>query len=116
MCMWIRSSSLLIVLALAAGCGSQASPRSGPPSPASDPASLPRARALHLKPGHYTFHLGRDVRVGERIVCITRNGSPAGGGGVEPRGHGVGSSTGFEAITFANGRVRVACPANPGNA
>jgi hypothetical protein len=113
--MWIRSSSLVVTLALAAGCGSQASPRSGPPSPASDPAA-PRARALHLKPGHYTFHVGRDVQVGERILCFTRNGDPAGGGGVEPRGHGVGSSTGFEAMTFPSGRVRVTCPENPGNA
>ncbi len=109
--MVIRLASLLIALAVGAGCGSQATPHSGPPGPVSDPAGV-----LHLKPGHYTFHLGRDVRVGEPIRCFTRSGRPAGGGAIEPRGHGVGSSTGFEATTSANGRVRVTCPARPGNA
>jgi hypothetical protein len=111
MCMWIRLASLTIALAAAAGCGAQASPHSGPPAPVSDPAGI-----LHLKAGHYTFHVGRDVRVGEPIRCFTRNGRPAGGGAVEPRGHGVGSSTGFEATTSSNGRVRVTCPAHLGNA
>jgi hypothetical protein len=109
--MWIRFSSLAIALCIGAGCGGQASPRSGPPAPVSDPAGV-----LHLKPGRYTFHLGRDVRVGEAIRCFTKRGRPAGGGAIEPRGHGVGSSTGFEAMTSANGRVRVTCPADPGNA
>ena len=108
--MWIPSSTLAIALALA-GCGSQGSPGAGPPAPVSDPAGV-----LHLKPDRYTFHLGRDVHVGETIGCFTRKGRPAGGGGVPPRGHGVGSSTGFEAITFADGRVRITCPAHPGNA
>ena len=86
-------------------------PRSGPPAPVSDPAGV-----LHLKPGHYTFHLGSDVRVGEPIRCFTRRGEQAGGGAVQPRGHGVGSSTGFEAMTSPNGRLRITCPANPGSA
>jgi hypothetical protein len=107
--MWARSTSLVIAAALAAGCGSQA-------SAGSDPSPAVKAGVLHLKPGRYTFHVGSDVRVGELIVCTTRSGAPAGGGGVEPRGHGVWSSTGFEAITSADGRVRVACPAHPGNA
>lgn len=99
---------LFAATVLAAGCGAG---RHHSMAPASDPAG-----SLHLKPGRYTFHLGRDVRVGERIRCVTRTGRPAGGGGVEPRGHGVGSSTGFAAMTFRDGRVRVACPAHPGNA
>jgi hypothetical protein len=114
--MLLRSSAFAIALVFAAGCGSAASHRSGTPSPAYDPAGSPHARVLRLRPGHYTFHVGRDVRVGQRIRCFTDAGRPAGGGSVEPRGRGVGSSTGFEAITFADGRVRVACPANPGNA
>jgi hypothetical protein len=114
--MWLRCSAFAIALALAAGCGGGSSPGSGPRSPAYDPAGSPGASMLRLRPGHYTFHVGRDVRVGQRIRCFTDGGRPAGGGSVEPRGHGVGSSTGFEAITSANGRVRVACPAHPGNA
>ena len=116
--MWFRCSPFVIALALAAGCGSGAgsSPGSGPASPAYDPAGSPGASVLRLRPGHYTFHVGHDVRVGQRIRCFTDAGRPAGGGSVAPRGHGVGSSTGFEAITSATGRVRVACPANPGNA
>jgi hypothetical protein len=116
MCMWIRLSSFAVAVAAAAGCGGQASPGSGPPSPAYDPAGRPGTAALRLRPGHYTFHVGRDVRVGQAIRCFTDGGRPAGGGSVEPRGHGVGSSTGFEAMTFSNGRVRVTCPAHPGNA
>jgi len=85
--------------------------------PASNPAGSPAGvRPLHLKPGGYTFHLGSDVRVGQRILCVTHSGRLAGGGGVQPRGQGVGSSTGFEATTFTNGRVQVVCPAHPGNA
>jgi hypothetical protein len=116
--MWLRSSTFVIALALAAGCGSgsAAPPGSSPRSPAYDPAGSPGASVLRLRPGHYTFHVGRDVRVGQRIRCFTDGGRPAGGGSVEPRGHGVGASTGFEAVTSANGRVRVACPVSPGNA
>ena len=109
--MVIRLSSLLVALAVAAGCGAQAAPHSGLRAPVSDPAGI-----LHLKPGRYTFHLGSDVRVGEPIHCLTRSGKQAGGGAVQSRGHGVGSSTGFVATTLADGRVRVTCPANPGNA
>ena len=105
-----RFLSLLTAAAVVAGCGAA---QHHSMAPASDPAG---ARVFHLKPGHYTFHLGRDVRVGQRILCVTPGGRMAGGGGVEPRGHGVGSSTGFEATTFRNGRVQVVCPAHPGNA
>jgi hypothetical protein len=56
------------------------------------------------------------VNVGERVSCVTRSGRGAGGGYVEGRGHGVGSSTGFELLVFTSGRVVVVCPANPGNA
>jgi hypothetical protein len=106
--------SLITAAALAAGCGAG---HHHSTAPASDPAgSLVLLGAVQLKPGHYTFHLGRDAHVGESIRCVTRDGSPAGGGDVQPRGHGVGLSTGFEASTFRNGRVRVVCPANPGNA
>jgi len=106
--------TLITAAALAAGCGAA---KHHSMAPASDPAGSPAVhRTLHLKPGHYTFYLGHDVRVGQRIVCVTHTGGPAGGGGVEPRGHGVGSSTGFQATTSRNGRVRVVCPANPGNA
>ena len=106
--------SLVTAAVVAAGCGAA---RHHSMAPASDPAGSPAVvRPLHLNPGRYTFHLGCDVRVGQRILCVTRSGRLAGGGGVEPRGHGVGSSTGFEATTFRNGRVRVVCPAHPGNA
>jgi hypothetical protein len=105
--------SLVAAAVLAAGCGAVHHSM----APASDPArSPPVARVLHLKPGRYTFHLGRDVSVGDRIRCVTWTGGLAGGGSIEPRGRGVGSSTGFEAMTFRNGRVQVACPAHPGNA
>ncbi len=107
--MWIRSISLVIAAALAAGCGSQA-------SGGSDPSPPVQAGVLHLEPGRYTFHVGRDVRVGARIRCVTSNGAPAGGGAVMPRGQGVASSTGFGAVTSPQGRVRVTCPAHPGNA
>jgi hypothetical protein len=112
----MRIGSLLLIAAatLAAGCGAA---RHHSMAPASDPAGSPAGvRALHLKPGRYTFHVGRDVRVGQRILCVTQSGRLAGGGSVQPRGHGVGQSTGFVATTFRNGRVQVACPAHPGNA
>jgi len=112
----MRIGSLILVAAatLAAGCGAA---RHHSAAPASDPAgSRAVARVLHLKPGRYTFHVGRDVRVGQRILCVTQTGRLAGGGGVQPRGHGVGSSTGFVATTTRNGRVQVVCPAHPGNA
>ena len=78
--------------------------------------SAPAAKVLRLKPGHYTFHLGDGVYVGEKISCVTRSGAPAGGGFVPKRGHGVGSSTGFSVSTFPDGKVKITCPAHPGNA
>ena len=100
--------SLLTAALLGAGCGAG---HHHSMAPASDPAG-----SLRLKPGRYTFRLGRDAHIGERILCVTRSGRPAGGGGIARRGHGVGLSTGFEATTFRTGVVRVVCPAHPGNA
>jgi hypothetical protein len=94
---------ILALLLVAAGCGSgQAG--SAPPSP-------PPAR-LDLKPGHYVFHVGKEVAVGTRLICHA-DGSTAGGGSVQPLGRGVGSSIGFSAETFQNGKVVVICPAHP---
>jgi hypothetical protein len=73
-------------------------------------------KTIRLKPGHYRFHLGGRVKVGDKIVCVTQNGGPAGGGFVPKRGHGVGSSTGFSLFVSASGKVKVTCPAHPGNA
>ncbi len=73
-------------------------------------------KTVRLKPGHYTFHLGGRVKVGDKVVCVTRNGDPAGGGFVPKRGHGVGSSTGFSLFVSESGKVKVTCPAHPGNA
>lgn len=112
----MRLSSLVVLTAatLAAGCGAA---HHHSMAPASDPAGSPAvARPLHLKPGRYTFQVGRDIRVGQRILCVTQRGRLAGGGSIEARGQGVGSSTGFVATTSRNGRVQVVCPAHPGNA
>ena len=73
-------------------------------------------KTIRLKPGHYTFHLGGRVNVGDKVVCVTQNGEPAGGGFVPKRGHGVGSSTGFSLFVSESGKVKVTCPAHPGNA
>ena len=73
-------------------------------------------KTIRLKPGHYTFHLGGRVHVGDKIVCVTRNGRPAGGGFVPKPGNGVASSTGFSLVVFASGKVKITCPAHPGNA
>jgi hypothetical protein len=100
-------SGLIAVVLVAAACGS--SPSGAGPAHHSRPASI----TLH--PGTYRFAVGHGVHVGERIRCFTRSGAPAGGGAVPPEGHGVGSSTGFEAET-ADGLVRITCPADPGNA
>ena len=75
----------------------------------------PAIKTLHLKPGHYVFHLGGRVDVGDRILCVTRSGASAGGGFVPSAGHGVGSSTGFSVFTHTSGKVKITCPANPGN-
>ena len=73
-------------------------------------------KTIRLKPGHYTFHLGGRVRVGDKVVCVTRSGMPAGGGFVPKPGNGVASSTGFSLVVLASGKVKVTCPAHPGNA
>ena len=112
--MRIRSLMLVTAATLAAGCGAA---RHHSMAPASDPAGSPQAVGVrHLKPGRYTFHVGRDIRVGQRILCVTQSGRLAGGGSIQPRGHGVGQPTGFVATMSRNGRVQVVCPANPGNA
>lgn len=92
---------------LAAACGAS------PPNVGSTHHRRPSSITLH--PGTYRFRLGVRVHVGEKIRCVTRSGAPAGGGRVPAGGHGVGSSTGFEAVT-ADGVVRITCPAHPGNA
>jgi len=85
------------------------------------------ARVRSLRVGAYrtsptpeagSLHLPRGPRYPrrEQIRWVTRSGRLAGGGCVEPRGRGVGQSTGFEAMAFMDGRVRVSCPAHPGNA
>jgi hypothetical protein len=73
-------------------------------------------KTIRLKPGHYVFHLGGRVKIGDKIVCLTRGGAPAGGGFVPKPGHGIGSSTGFTLFVSESGKVRIACPAHPGNA
>lgn len=109
-----RTAPLLLaatVAALASGCWAHGS---GGGSPVTE--SKPATKALHLKPGHYRFHLGGRVNVGDKILCVTRDGGPAGGGGVPEAGEGVSSSTGFSVFVFPSGRVKITCPANPGNA
>ena len=87
---------------------------------ASEGAAVPHTEAakktIRLKPGHYVFHLGGRVRVGDKIVCVTRGGAPAGGGFVPKPGHGIGSSTGFTLFVSESGKVTITCPAHPGNA
>jgi hypothetical protein len=73
-------------------------------------------KTIRLKPGHYTFHLGKRVMVGNKIVCVTRNGGPAGGGVVPKPGNGVSSSTGLSLFVSASGNVKITCPVHPGNA
>ena len=101
---------VLGVLGAAAGCGSGSA---GDRSSASDAHRPPST--IELTPGHYTFHLGGRVRVGDRISCVTRSGAPAGGSGVPEPGHGVGSSTGYTITVSVAGVVKVTCPAHPGN-
>jgi hypothetical protein len=97
-----------LVVALASSCGG-ATPHDL--SPSSDPRG---PITLRLKPGHYRFQLGKQVVVGDKILCTTRDGSPAGGGYVGKPGHGVASSTGFTLNVSPGGRVTVTCPAHPG--
>jgi hypothetical protein len=73
-------------------------------------------KTIRLKPGHYTFHLGGRVKVGDRVLCVTRKGRPAGGGFVPKPGNGVGSSTGFSLVVSESGKVKITCPAHSGNA
>jgi hypothetical protein len=96
---------LATAAASAAGCGhgTATAPTGGERAP----------KTIRLGPGHYTFHLGGRVRVGDSISCVTRKGAPAGGGGVQPRGHSVFSSMGFRSSTSRRGVVRVTCPVRP---
>src|SRR6266511_3059588 len=95
---------------LAAACG-------GPGSGSSVGTNTSQAIGIvRLKPGHYTFHLGGRLKVGDELDCVTRSGAPAGGGSVPKAGHGVSSSTGFSVVVFSSGKVRVTCPAHAGNA
>jgi hypothetical protein len=71
---------------------------------------------IRLKPGHYTFHLGGRVNVGDEVLCVTRKGRPTGGGFGPKPGNGVGSSTGFSLVVSESGKVKITCPAHPGNA
>lgn len=91
---------LLLVIAATAACGGSATHRA--------PTSI------HLKPGHYTFHLGGRGIVGEEVSCQTAAHAPAGGGFVGKPGHGVGSSTGFSLTVSSSGTVKITCPAHPG--
>ena len=103
----IRTLSIVAVIGTA--CWVSAS--EGSAVPHTDTAQ----KTVRLKPGHYVFHLGERVEVGDKILCVTRAGGPAGGGFVEEPGHGVGSSTGFQLTVSPGGTVRITCPANPGN-
>lgn len=115
----IRCALLILALPiLATGCrGTDAGGSVATQTP-------PKAKTVRLKPGHYTFLLGAGngdasalrLRPGDKIICLTATGAPAGGGGVPTRGHGVGSSTGFSMEVTPGGRVRIVCPAHPGNA
>jgi hypothetical protein len=73
-------------------------------------------RTIKVRPGNYQFQLGDQVNVGDQIECLTTHGESAGGGIVPNLGHGVASSDGFSIYVFSSGRVRVTCPAHPGNA
>jgi hypothetical protein len=100
----ICTALVVFVLAVAAaGCG-----QSQGPAPATHTRQIVR-----LTPGHYTFRLGGRVNVGDEIRCVTRDGSPAGGGAVPTSGHGVGSSTGFS-LSVSAGEVTITCPARVG--
>ena len=87
---------------------------------ASEGAAVPHTetakKTIRLEPGHYVFHLGGRVKVGDKIVCVIRGGAPAGGGFVPKHGHGIGSSTGFTLFVSESGKVTITCPAHPGNA
>lgn len=97
-----------LVMVLASSCGGATRHDL---SPSSDPRGpIP----LRLEPGRHRFQLGKQVVVGDKILCMTRDGSPVGGGRVTKPGHGVASSTGFTLNVSPGGRVTVTCPAHPG--
>jgi len=102
--------TLSIVAVIGTACWVSAS--EGSAVPHTDTAQ----KTVRLKPGHYVFHLGGRVKVGDKIVCVTRGGAPAGGGFVPKPGHGIGSSTGFTLFVSESGKVTITCPAHPGNA
>jgi len=102
--------TLSIVAVIGTACWVSAS--EGSAVPHTDTAK----KTVRLKPGHYVFHLGGRVKVGDKIVCVTRGGAPAGGGFVPKPGHGIGSSTGFTLFVSESGKVTITCPAHPGNA
>jgi len=102
--------TLSIVAVIGTACWVSASEGSAVPD--TDTAK----KTVRLKPGHYVFHLGGRVKVGDKIVCVTRGGAPAGGGFVPKPGHGIGSSTGFTLFVSESGKVTITCPAHPGNA
>jgi hypothetical protein len=110
-----RMHSVCMVLGLVAATAACGQASSAPSTPGAVKSMAHRGpRTLHLKPGHYTFHLGDRVRVGDSIRCVTAGGRPAGGGAIDKRGFGTGSSTGFSVGTAKDGTVRVVCPAHPG--
>ena len=95
-----------LIAGVCAGCGSAAADTHAT-------ASQRAPMTTKLKPGHYTFHLGGRVRAGDKIACITRSGSPAGGGYVPKSGQGVAASTGFSVSVSGAGIVKITCPAHP---
>src|SRR5436305_4960531 len=99
-----RSVAIGVAMAaILAGCGGAATHDL---SPSSDPRGPITVR---LRPGHYTFHLGKQVVVGDKIACVTRRGDPAGGGYVAKPDHGLTSSTGFTLTVFKDGGVMITC-------
>jgi hypothetical protein len=110
--MWRPAKPLFVatLMVMASGCWGWTADRS------TSTATSQAVATIRLKPGRYTFHLGGRVRAGDKIVCVTRAGGAAGGGFVPEAGHGVGSSTGFTVLVSLSGKVRITCPANPGNA
>ena len=87
--------------------------------------ATPRTRkTIKLHPGHYSFLIGAGngdsaaprLLTGDRIICLTDSGAPAGGASVPERGHSVGSSSGVRVEVTMPGRVKVTCPAHPASA
>lgn len=76
---------------------------------ASEGAAVPHTetakKTIRLKPGHYVFHLGGRVRVGDKIVWVTRSGAPPVAASCRSPG----------TVSRLAGTVRITCPANPGN-